>query len=66
MIRHKVRPGMTGWAQVHGLRGETTTVEQMRLRVQYDLDYLQNWSPWLDVRILAKTALIVLHGSNAH
>jgi putative colanic acid biosynthesis UDP-glucose lipid carrier transferase len=66
MIRHKVRPGMTGWAQVHGLRGETTTVEQMRLRVQYDLDYLQNWSPWLDARILAKTALIVLHGSNAH
>jgi putative colanic acid biosynthesis UDP-glucose lipid carrier transferase len=66
MIRHKVRPGMTGWAQVHGLRGETTTVEQMRLRVQYDLDYLQHWSLWLDAKILAKTALIVLHGRNAH
>ena len=66
MIRHKVRPGMTGWAQVHGLRGETTTVEQMRLRAQYDLDYLRHWSLWLDLKILARTALIVLHGRNAH
>ena len=66
MIRHKVRPGMTGWAQVHGLRGETTTVEQMRLRVQYDLDYLRHWSPWLDLKILAKTAVIVVRGRNAY
>jgi len=55
MIRHKIRPGMTGWAQVNGLRGETTTVEQMRLRVQHDLDYLRNWSLWLDLKILFKT-----------
>ena len=66
MIRHKVRPGMTGWAQVHGLRGETSTVEQMRLRVQYDLDYLRHWSLWLDFKILLKTALIVIRGRNAH
>jgi putative colanic acid biosynthesis UDP-glucose lipid carrier transferase len=66
MIRHKVRPGMTGWAQVHGLRGETTTVEQMRLRAQYDLDYLRHWSLWLDIKILARTAVIVLQGRNAH
>ena len=66
MIRHKVRPGMTGWAQVHGLRGETTTVEQMRLRVQYDLDYLRHWSLLLDVQILFKTALTVLRGRNAY
>src|ERR1700728_470661 len=66
MIRHKVRPGMTGWAQVHGLRGETTTVEQMRLRVQYDLDYLRQWSLWLDLKILAKTAVIVARGRNAY
>jgi putative colanic acid biosysnthesis UDP-glucose lipid carrier transferase len=66
MIRHKVRPGMTGWAQVHGLRGETATVEQMRLRVEYDLDYLRHWSLWLDLKILLKTALIVIHGRNAH
>jgi putative colanic acid biosysnthesis UDP-glucose lipid carrier transferase len=66
MIRHKIRPGMTGWAQVHGLRGETSTVEQMRLRVQYDLDYLRHWSLWLDLRILMKTAMIVVRGRNAY
>ena len=63
MIRHKVRPGITGWAQVHGLRGETPAVEQMRLRVEYDLEYLRNWSLSLDLRIILKTALIaVFHG----
>jgi lipopolysaccharide/colanic/teichoic acid biosynthesis glycosyltransferase len=66
MIRHKIRPGMTGWAQVHGLRGETSTVEQMRLRVQYDLDYLRHWSLWLDCKILFKTAIIVIRGRNAY
>jgi putative colanic acid biosynthesis UDP-glucose lipid carrier transferase len=66
MIRHKVRPGMTGWAQVHGLRGETTAVEKMRLRVQYDLDYLRNWSLWLDLKILLKTALIVFRPDDAY
>jgi putative colanic acid biosynthesis UDP-glucose lipid carrier transferase len=66
MIRHKVRPGMTGWAQVHGLRGETTAVEQMRLRVQYDLDYLRNWSLWLDFRILIRTVGIVFLGGDAY
>lgn len=66
MIRHKVRPGMTGWAQVHGLRGETITVEQMRLRVQYDLDYLRHWSLVLDFKILFRTLLLVLHGRNAY
>jgi putative colanic acid biosynthesis UDP-glucose lipid carrier transferase len=63
MIRHKVRPGMTGWAQVHGLRGETQAVEQMRQRVEFDLEYLRNWSLSLDLRILFKTVGIVfLHG----
>jgi putative colanic acid biosynthesis UDP-glucose lipid carrier transferase len=66
MIRHKVRPGMTGWAQVHGLRGETRTVEQMRQRVEYDLDYLRNWSLWLDVRIILKTAAIVFFHGKAY
>jgi putative colanic acid biosynthesis UDP-glucose lipid carrier transferase len=66
MIRHKVKPGMSGWAQIHGLRGETTTVEQMRLRVQYDLEYLRRWSLWLDVKIMLRTALIVLRGRNAY
>jgi len=66
MIRHKVRPGITGWAQVHGLRGETSVVEQMRLRVQYDLDYLRNWSLWLDLKILLRTALMVFPHSNVY
>jgi putative colanic acid biosynthesis UDP-glucose lipid carrier transferase len=60
MIRHKVRPGMTGYAQVHGLRGETETLEKMSERVRYDLEYLRKWSPWLDVKILVKTFLVVL------
>jgi len=66
MIRHKVRPGITGWAQVNGLRGETSTVEKMHLRVQYDLDYLKNWSLWLDLKILMSTALTVVNDRNAY
>jgi putative colanic acid biosynthesis UDP-glucose lipid carrier transferase len=65
MIRHKVRPGITGWAQVHGFRGETDTLEKMAERVRYDLDYLQHWSLGLDLRILASTARIVLGAQNA-
>jgi putative colanic acid biosynthesis UDP-glucose lipid carrier transferase len=60
MIRHKVRPGITGLAQVNGLRGETETLEKMSDRVRYDLEYLRNWSPWLDVKILFKTFLVIL------
>ena len=66
MIRHKVRPGITGWAQVNGLRGETASVDKMHLRVQYDLDYLKNWSLWLDVQIIARTALCLLRDRNAY
>jgi putative colanic acid biosynthesis UDP-glucose lipid carrier transferase len=66
MIRHKVRPGITGWAQVHGLRGETDTVEKMEQRVHYDLDYLSNWSLMLDLRILVRTLRIVVSGDNAY
>ena len=61
MIRHKVRPGITGFAQVNGLRGETETLEKMSERVRYDLEYLRNWSPWLDIKILFKTLAVVLH-----
>ena len=66
MIRHKVRPGITGWAQVHGLRGETETIDKMEQRVHYDLDYLSHWSWWLDMRILVRTVRLVLSGENAH
>jgi putative colanic acid biosysnthesis UDP-glucose lipid carrier transferase len=67
MIRHKVRPGITGWAQVNGLRGETETLEKMSERVHYDLEYLRAWSPWLDIKILAMTLAVVVRGQkNAH
>jgi putative colanic acid biosynthesis UDP-glucose lipid carrier transferase len=66
MLRHKIRPGITGWAQVNGLCGETRTLEQMRLRVQHDLEYLEHWSLWLDLKILLKTAFIVFRGRDAH
>ena len=66
MIRHKVRPGITGLAQVHGLRGETKTVEQMQARVEKDLAYLRDWSPWLDVEIMLKTVIVVLAKRNAY
>jgi putative colanic acid biosynthesis UDP-glucose lipid carrier transferase len=65
MLRHKVAPGMTGLAQVHGMRGETQTVEQMEARLKYDLEYLRNWSPLLDLKILFKTLLIVARGDRA-
>lgn len=55
MLRHKVRPGLTGWAQVHGLRGETETVEKMANRVRFDLDYLRHWSVGLDLYIVLRT-----------
>jgi len=55
MQRHRVKPGITGWAQVHGLRGETETLEKMQKRVEYDLYYIENWSMWLDLRIILKT-----------
>ncbi|MBL8272047.1 undecaprenyl-phosphate glucose phosphotransferase [Steroidobacter sp.] len=66
MLRHKVRPGITGWAQVNGLRGETDTVDKMQRRVEYDLDYLRNWSLGLDLTILLRTASLVWRDRNAY
>jgi putative colanic acid biosynthesis UDP-glucose lipid carrier transferase len=60
MIRHKVKPGITGWAQVNGLRGETETLDKMKARIDYDLDYLRNWSPKLDMYIVLKTFAVLL------
>ena len=51
MVKHQVKPGMTGWAQVNGLRGDTSIEE----RIEKDLWYIEHWSPWLDLRILFKT-----------
>ena len=66
MVRHKVKPGITGWAQVNGFRGETETLDKMSARIDYDLDYLRNWSFRLDLSIIARTAWVVLMGKNAH
>ncbi len=66
MIRHKVRPGITGLAQVNGLRGETETVDKMRERVRFDLEYLSHWSPWLDVKIIFKTIWVLLRRQEAY
>jgi Undecaprenyl-phosphate glucose phosphotransferase len=66
MIRHKVRPGITGLAQVNGLRGETETVQKMAERVRFDLDYLSHWSPWLDVKIIFKTLWVIARDQNAY
>jgi putative colanic acid biosynthesis UDP-glucose lipid carrier transferase len=66
MLRHKVRPGITGWAQVNGLRGETETVEKMEARVRYDLDYLRNWSLRLDLYILFKTLMVIVNDRQAY
>ncbi|HQR03415.1 MAG TPA: undecaprenyl-phosphate glucose phosphotransferase [Rhodocyclaceae bacterium] len=60
MLRHKVKPGITGWAQVNGSRGETRTLDKMTERINYDLDYLRNWSLRLDLYIIARTMWVVL------
>jgi len=55
MLRHKVKPGITGWAQVNGWRGETTTLDKMQKRIEFDLEYIEHWSIWLDLKIIALT-----------
>ncbi len=66
MQRHYVKPGITGWAQVNGFRGETPDLRTMKKRIQYDLDYIRRWSLWLDVRIIALTAVKVLGQKTAY
>lgn len=66
MLRHKVKPGITGWAQVNGCRGETETLEKMKRRIDYDLEYLKNWSLGLDIQILLKTAFVFFKDQNAY
>ena len=66
MVRHKVKPGITGWAQVNGFRGETRDLERMKGRVDHDLDYLRNWSLQLDLKIILKTIVIVFKDQAAY
>ncbi len=65
MIRHKVRPGITGLAQVNGLRGETETLDKMQARIEHDLEYLRNWSLQLDLQIVVKTIFVLLKKPDA-
>ena len=63
--RHRVKPGMTGWAQVNGWRGETDTPEKIQHRVEHDLYYIENWSILFHLRILSLTPLSIFKGTNA-
>ena len=66
MLRHKVKPGITGLAQVNGNRGETDTLEKMVRRIQSDHFYIREWSLWLDIKIMVKTVFVVFSGKNAY
>lgn len=66
MLRHMVKPGITGWAQVNGLRGETDTLEKMQKRVEYDLYYIENWSLWFDLKIIFLTIFKGFINKNAY
>ncbi|HII3076696.1 TPA: undecaprenyl-phosphate glucose phosphotransferase, partial [Citrobacter freundii] len=66
MIRHKVKPGITGLAQINGFRGEIDALYKMEKRVQYDIEYIQNWSLWLDIKIIIKTIFKGFVGKNAY
>lgn len=66
MLRHRVKPGITGWAQIHGHRGETDTIEKMRKRVQFDIYYIKNWSFLMDIKIIIWTTFRGWTGNNAY
>jgi putative colanic acid biosynthesis UDP-glucose lipid carrier transferase len=66
MLRHKVKPGITGWAQVNGWRGETDTLEKMEKRIEYDLAYIRDWALGFDLKIIYLTVLGVVRGKNAY
>jgi len=66
MVRHMVKPGVTGWAQVNGYRGETDTLHKMEKRIEYDLDYLRHWSVYLDLWIVFRTIVVVFKDNNAY
>jgi lipopolysaccharide/colanic/teichoic acid biosynthesis glycosyltransferase len=64
--RHRVKPGITGWAQANGLRGPLHDAERARRRVEYDLEYIERWSLWLDLKIMLMTAIAVIRDPNAY
>lgn len=66
MLRHKMKPGITGWAQVNGWRGETDTLDKMKMRIHYDLEYIRHWSLWMDCKIIFATFTKGFVGQNAY
>jgi putative colanic acid biosynthesis UDP-glucose lipid carrier transferase len=66
MLRHKVKPGITGWAQINGWRGETDTLEKMEKRVEFDLQYIKTWSLWFDLKIILLTIFKGFVGKNVY
>jgi putative colanic acid biosynthesis UDP-glucose lipid carrier transferase len=66
MLRHKVKPGITGQAQVNGCRGETETLDKMEARIHHDLEYIKKWSLWLDIKIVVKTIIKGFYGNQAY
>jgi len=66
MLRHMVKPGITGWAQINGYRGTTDTIEKMKKRIEYDLFYIENWSLWFDLKIIALTLIKGFVHKNAY
>jgi putative colanic acid biosynthesis UDP-glucose lipid carrier transferase len=62
MIRHFLKPGISGWAQVNGYRGEIKEETQLRKRIDHDIWYMENWSIWLDLKIIWMTTYITLKG----
>lgn len=66
MLRHMVKPGITGWAQVNGYRGETDTIDKMKKRIEYDLYYIENWSIWFDLKIITLTMFKGFVNKNAY
>jgi putative colanic acid biosynthesis UDP-glucose lipid carrier transferase len=66
MLRHLVKPGITGWAQINGWRGETDTLNKMEKRIEYDLYYIDNWSVWFDLKIIALTIVKGFINKNAY
>lgn len=66
MLRHKMKPGITGWAQINGWRGETDTLDKMQMRIQFDLDYIRNWSLWMDFKIVIYTFYKGFVGKNVY
>ena len=66
MLRHKVKPGITGWAQINGWRGETDTLDKMAKRVEFDLYYIRHWSLWFDIKIIVRTIFKGFSGKHVY